>query len=74
MKKLKWENAEHPTALWFAKLAEEFAEVAVEIQALDLAASPLERNAAESKLLDELGHVVLIARNFRRDVRTRGVT
>ena len=74
MKKLKWENAEHPTSLWFAKLAEEFAEVAMEIQALDLAASPLERNAAESKLLDELGHVVLIARNFKRDVRTRGVT
>jgi NTP pyrophosphatase (non-canonical NTP hydrolase) len=65
MKKQQYENRSYKTEFWFAKLAEEFGEVAREV--VDIAKlKPRERN-----LIEELEHVEFIARCFREDLMQR---
>lgn len=65
MNRRKWTERKHTRAEWFAKLAEEFGEVAREI-AVDFE-RPVSKQLAErrrKRLTDELDHVAFIATAF----------
>jgi hypothetical protein len=60
----KWRGQSHPRRRWFAKLAEEFGEVAVENSKIEF----IEKGFNRAALIEELKHLEFIAREFRRDL------
>ena len=64
MNRKKWEGAAYSNAYWFAKLGEEFGEVADEqVKAMEKG-----DDYDDKTMIEELEHVEFIARCFRQDL------
>lgn len=70
MRHHRWKDKTHPQGLWFAKLGEEFGEVAREVVE-DIRGVPTV-GAPTAKLIKELEHVEFIAKCWREDIMRGG--